>query len=326
MRRIVFALALALCLTLFNSLADAQEAEPPAGSLDAVPAGTPVPLPTRMAKPAPSLRVRGERAHLLLYFASMPQGQTGLVKVEPVDGALIASVRARWIDQLVDFYPVEGDGFYGLLSAAMEQTPQTYPLDVFVTYSDDTREPINAEISVVTGNFWAQEVNIAQDKAFLLQPDVERNELAKLESIFANITLERRWGADGFQMPIAAALTSPFGVFRIFNSSLNTRHTGWDIRTTLGAPVLASEAGEVVFAGLLDIRGNYVVVDHGYGVYTGYAHLSQIHVTRGQTVTKGQVLGTTGDTGRTSGPHFHWEMAVNGEWVDTVQFMEMWMP
>ncbi|QYU68492.1 M23 family metallopeptidase [Leptolyngbya sp. 15MV] len=73
-------------------------------------------------------------------------------------------------------------------------------------------------------------------------------------------------------------------------------------------------------------RGNYVLIDHGYGIYSGYAHLGTMHVTRGQDVTRNQVLGTVGDTGRVSGPHFHWEMAVNGNWVDSVQFIQLWMP
>jgi murein DD-endopeptidase MepM/ murein hydrolase activator NlpD len=76
----------------------------------------------------------------------------------------------------------------------------------------------------------------------------------------------------------------------------------------------------------MDIRGNFVAVDHGYGIYSTYSHLSMIHVTRGQQVVKGQIIGLTGDTGRSSGPHFHWEMAVNGEFVDSVQFTETWLP
>ena len=163
-------------------------------------------------------------------------------------------------------------------------------------------------------------------KGYLLDTETERNELARLESMLTTVTPERIWDETGFQMPILAALTSPFGAFRSFNSTLNTRHTGWDIRTTLGTPVMASAAGRVVYAGELEIRGNYVLIDHGYGVYSGYAHFTTTHVTRGQMVEKGQIIGTTGDTGRTSGPHFHWEMAVNGNWVNCVQFLEMWQP
>jgi murein DD-endopeptidase MepM/ murein hydrolase activator NlpD len=85
-------------------------------------------------------------------------------------------------------------------------------------------------------------------------------------------------------------------------------------------------AGRVAFAGQMDIRGNYVIIDHGYGVYSGFAHMSQIHVTRGQQVTRGQVIGMTGNTGRSNGAHAHWEMTVNGEWIDPVDFLLTWIP
>lgn len=312
------------CCLLVATVTAQDGGTPPPDSLDALPPGaTPLPLPTRMPQPAPSSRAQSEGAQLEIYFSTLAQGNTGLVRVT---GDNISGVRARFIDQLIDFFPMENDGYYALLSVNLEQQPRRYPLDVFVSFTDGTRSPINTEIEVVGGPFIAQEVTLPQDKADLLNPDVERNELARLESIFANVTLERYWGPDGFQMPILSTLTSPFGAFRTFNGTLNTRHTGWDIRTTLGIPILASEAGVVAFAGHMDIRGNVVIVDHGYGVYSTYSHMSQVHVTRGQSITKGQILGITGNTGRTTGPHFHWEMAVNGEWVDSVQFLQMWMP
>ena len=91
-------------------------------------------------------------------------------------------------------------------------------------------------------------------------------------------------------------------------------------------PVMASTGGKVAFAGHMDIRGNIVIIDHGYGIFSTYCHLSQIHVTRGQTIVKGQIIGVTGDTGRSSGPHFHWEIAVNGNFVDSIQFAQSWLP
>jgi murein DD-endopeptidase MepM/ murein hydrolase activator NlpD len=307
------------------AVALAQDGTPAApGSLDAVPAGaTPVPLPTRMPKPAPSARVNGQNSSLEIYFAALEQGTAGLLHVI---GDHVSGVRARFINQLADFYSMPNDGYYGLVSTDLEQSPKSYPLDVFVSYDDGTREVLHADITVTLGPFIRQNVTIGQDKAYMLDPDVERKELARLESMFSGDTLDRMWDSDGFQLPVFNELTSPFGAFRAFNGTLNTRHTGWDIRTTLGTPVMAMAGGKVIYAGPLDIRGNYVAIDHGYGIYSGYAHFSQLHVTYGETVTKGQIIGMSGDTGRTSGPHFHWEMAVNGNWVDSVDFLEMWMP
>jgi hypothetical protein len=276
---------------------------------------------TPASRPNPTAVVTEGNTTLELLFDGIPQGQVGVVHVT---GQGIAGARARFLNRLVDFFPMDGDGFFGLLSVSMEQSPRTYDLDVFVWYDDTTRTTLRAQVEVPVGDFIRQTVTIPPDKAFLIDPELERTELARLESIDGNVTDERLWSV--FQLPLPSTLTSPFGAFRTFNQTVETRHTGWDMRSTLGMPVMGIGAGEVAYAGWMEIRGNYVMVDHGYGVYSGYAHLSQIHVTRGQTVTAGQILGTTGNTGRTSGPHFHWEVAVNGEWVDAVRFLEMWKP
>ena len=89
---------------------------------------------------------------------------------------------------------------------------------------------------------------------------------------------------------------------------------------------MAIASGTVAFAGQLDIRGNYILIDHGWGVYSGYAHFSQINVAQGQTIARGQLLGLSGNTGRSNGPHLHWEISVQGEWVDGDAFIHMWLP
>jgi len=318
-------LLLLVCFAL-ASVIDAQDAPTPEGdpgSLDAV-VGTPIPLPTQATRSAPEQVLLGEKARLDLYFANLPQGGVGLMQIEAAD---VSGATASWLNHLIDFFPVEGEGYYGLLSVGMEQaTRRDNPLVVNITYADGSREAINASVEIVQGGFIRQEVTLPTDKAYLLDAETERGELARLESIFVQSTPERMWDATGFTMPIPAALTSPFGAFRVFNSTLNTRHTGWDIRCTIGTPIFASASGRVVFSGLLPIRGNHVIIDHGYGVYSGYSHLSVVNVTSGQMVTKEQIIGMAGNTGRTSGPHFHWEIAVNGEWIDSVAFLRMWMP
>ncbi len=303
----------ALCLLLLSPVAAQEPPDTPETVLTITPA----------PRPAPTSVVTESGVTLELLFESIPQGQVGLAHIT---GEGVAGARARFLNRLVDFFPVDGDGFYSLLSVGMEQNPRAYDLDVFVWYADTTRATLHAQVDVPVGDFIRQNVTIAPDKAHLIDPEVERAELARLESIDANVTGQVLWNENGFRLPLPSTLTSPFGAFRTFNETMQTRHTGWDMRSTLGMPVMASAAGAVAYAGMMEIRGNYVMLDHGYGVYSGYAHLSQIHVTRGQTVTEGQIIGTTGNTGRTSGPHFHWEVAVNGDWVDAVRFLAMWKP
>jgi murein DD-endopeptidase MepM/ murein hydrolase activator NlpD len=98
------------------------------------------------------------------------------------------------------------------------------------------------------------------------------------------------------------------------------------MRAPLGTPIMASAAGQIVLAERLDVRGNHVVINHGWGVFTGYSHLSEIHVTRGQVVRQGQVVGLSGNTGRSGGPHIHWEVTVNGVWIDPARFLATTVP
>ena len=84
----------------------------------------------------------------------------------------------------------------------------------------------------------------------------------------------------------------------------------------------AAAAGTVVLAEQLSLWGNAVVIDHGWGVLTGYAHLSAIHVTPGQQVTAGEVIAEVGNTGLSTGAHLHWEMWVGGTSVDALQWLD----
>jgi hypothetical protein len=298
------------------SLVSAQDNTP-------LPTGLP-PTATPIPRPLPTAALTQDRTTVEFYFSALPQGQAGLVHAA---GAGLAGARARFLNQLIDFFPVPGDGYYGLLSVSMEQNPRQYDLDIYVWYDDQTRATISSQVEVVVGDFIRQNVDLAPDKTYLIDAEIERTELARLESVFGSFTPEMLWAGSGFDLPIpGGTLTSPFGAFRTFNQTFPTRHTGWDIKATQGQPLMASGAGRVAFAGLLDIRGNIVVLDHGYGVYSTYSHLSQIHVTRGQSISKGQIIGTVGNTGRTSGAHFHWEFAVNDVFVDPVLFTQTWLP
>ncbi|MBI1847930.1 MAG: M23 family metallopeptidase, partial [Candidatus Rokubacteria bacterium] len=100
-------------------------------------------------------------------------------------------------------------------------------------------------------------------------------------------------------------------------------HYGFDLASTKRSPVPAANAGRVAFTGPLTIYGNVVILDHGLGLMTLYAHLSTIAVKVGEAVTKGQELGRTGTTGLAVGDHLHYEVLVSGvsvtpvEWWDT---------
>jgi len=107
----------------------------------------------------------------------------------------------------------------------------------------------------------------------------------------------------------------------LFNGQHESYHRGTDFRARAGTPVYASNFGIVRLAKNLFYSGNIVIMDHGKGIFTNYAHLSKIQVVAGQQVTRGDQIGLSGATGRVSGPHLHWGVKINAAYVDPLQFL-----
>jgi murein DD-endopeptidase MepM/ murein hydrolase activator NlpD len=93
-----------------------------------------------------------------------------------------------------------------------------------------------------------------------------------------------------------------------------------------GVPVYAPARGKVVFAALTQVRGNMTVIDHGVGVFSAYFHQSEIDVQVGQMVEPGTLIGKVGTTGLSTGPHLHWSLFVNGEYVDPLEWTRRVIP
>ena len=112
---------------------------------------------------------------------------------------------------------------------------------------------------------------------------------------------------SGFIMPVNGRISGKFGGQRIMNNVPKNPHQGMDIAAKEGSPIQASADGEVVLAYPdLFYSGNVVVIDHGFGLQTIYAHMKDINVKKGQKVSQGDIIGTVGMTGRATGPHLHW--------------------
>ena len=116
-------------------------------------------------------------------------------------------------------------------------------------------------------------------------------------------------------------MSSPFGVRMDPFLGRPAIHTGIDLRGEVGEPVHATAAGRVTIAGRDGGYGNMVEINHGNGLATRYGHLSEIDVKVGQTVHIGEMIGKIGSTGRSTGPHLHYETRIDGEAVDPQKFL-----
>lgn len=280
-----------------------------------------------IAPPAPPQTIEGDGVILDLYFSTLRQGRVGLIGLR---GNRITHAQADIFNTRVDFFTIDDKpGYYALIAASIEQSIHAYDLVVSIETSN-RRQPqiISTSIEVISGNFIQQNVILPPDDKLieLLDPQIEADELAFIYETTAPITEDVLWNAQGFIPPLNSELTSPFGAVRTFNEGFYSIHTGWDYQARIGEPMIASSSGEVVFADYTPLRGNYVLINHGRGVYSGYAHLSVSYVTQGQQINIGQIIGLVGSTGRSSSAHAHIEFIVNGQWVDAADFIRMYIP
>jgi murein DD-endopeptidase MepM/ murein hydrolase activator NlpD len=121
--------------------------------------------------------------------------------------------------------------------------------------------------------------------------------------------------------PVSGIITSPFGYRKSPFTGKRTFHSGLDISNRRGTKIVSTAVGKVVFAGRKTGYGNVVIIDHGYGKATKYAHLRDILVHKNQQVKRGEVIATLGNTGRSTGPHLHYEVLVNGTPVNPSKYI-----
>lgn len=162
-----------------------------------------------------------------------------------------------------------------------------------------------------------QQLRVAPRHVDLSPADAQRaeREQARIRALLGT------WSEPGpvtlqMALPVRGRRTSPFGLRRVFNEQPRNPHSGLDLAGPIGTAVLAPAPGRVVDTGDYFFNGLSVFVDHGHGLVTLYCHLSAIDVRVGDRVDTGTRLGAVGATGRVTGPHLHWGVALNGALID----------
>ncbi len=170
----------------------------------------------------------------------------------------------------------------------------------------------NLKLSVKKTAFSKLKLTLPDDKVFLSPDDLDivNNEQERLQSLFRRVS-EKQW-AGAFIPPLENDISTRFGTKRIMNRKWIIVHKGIDIKGQEGEEIRASNNGMVVLAEELFFGGNTVIIDHGQGIHTIYMHLSKTNVKPEDTVSKGDVIGLVGSSGRSIGPHLHFGVKVQG--------------
>jgi len=253
--------------------------------------------------------------------AEIIPGQAGYVHVS---GGYPLAVTVTMDGQPLDIFWA-GSGYEGLFSFGLDAQPGEHMLAIDATNLTTGETLSRTETVTVTAfDFRNEQVSIPYRLQDLLDPKLNQSELDRLSAVYAGRTQPARLDWP-FAIPVPGGIvTSRFGGNRVYNGGvLAARHAGVDFRRAIGEPVLATADGRVALADTLSIRGNVIVLDHGYGVFSQYAHLSQILVQPNQFVRRGEVIGLAGATGRANGPHLHFEVIVNGNPVDPLKWLAL---
>lgn len=195
--------------------------------------------------------------------------------------------------------------------------PGEYPLKVFLEDKTGSWQMFEKKISVKAKQFPLIKLWVKQK--YVTPPPAVRERIKReaeiLKTIYSMFTPQ--WWSNGeFIMPVSGKITAQFGERRVYNNQPRSSHSGLDIAASTGTTVRASNSGQVVLAADLYFSGKTVIINHGLGVFTIYCHFSKVRVKRGQQVTKGEIIGEVGATGRVTGPHLHWGAKIFGNRVD----------
>ena len=252
------------------------------------------------------------------------QGKTTLIRLTAREELL---VEGTFLDHPLHFFR-DGESYVSLQGVHAMMEPGFYPLTLSGVLADGAPFAFAQKVFVKEGEY-AYDATLVVDPATLDPANTEpENELWNTLPVEA--TAEKMW--EGQWVYPASALfancyPSYFGSRRSYNNGpYRYFHTGLDICGGVGAEVFAPAAGTVVYTGTLTVRGNAIMLNHGWGIYSGYEHLSEILVKTGDRVEVGQLIGRVGNTGRTTGAHLHWEIWAGSVQVDPLDWLARAFP
>lgn len=231
------------------------------------------------------------------------------------------------------FFSESENKFVALQGIHAMAQPGVYDFTLKGQFGNGTGFSMSQPVLLISGDY-PKDAPLTVDPA-TIDPAVTNPEDDFIKNLVSILTPVRQW--DGiFEIPGQyAEYTSRFGDRRSYNGSDYTYfHSGLDFAGGMGLPIKAPADGTVVLAGPLTVRGNATFIDHGWGIYSGFFHQSEIKVKVGDRVKKGDIIGLVGNTGRVNnafdypgaGAHLHWEVWVNGVQVNPMTWMNTVYP
>jgi len=260
-------------------------------------------------------------------ISSLPlvQGETAQFAIETNQEV---EINASLGNKAITFFPLTENEYIALHGVNAMEERGLYPLHIVIKPQLGSEYQVDQLILLTEGNF-GQDPEIYVNDIYV-DPNTIRIDEEELDSIVSVKSPIKYW--DGlFSSPIAdpSCIVGYFGNRRSYNDgALLYYHTGIDFSVCIAENLYAyaPAKGKVVFANETVIRGNAVIIDHGWGIFSGYWHLAEINVNIGDLIEPGDLIGMIGNTGRSAGPHLHFEMIVNGSAVNPLDWLNKVYP
>jgi murein DD-endopeptidase MepM/ murein hydrolase activator NlpD len=247
--------------------------------------------------------------------AEVIPGDVFMLKIKPDDSS---SMEAEFNGEEIDFHPAEDGYLIALVPVDINTSPKKY--NITFSQGNSTQAIF---INVKSHKFKTIKLTLPEEKVTLSPENQKRavKEANLLKSIWPKRN-EKTWSGQ-FISPIKSEISTEFGVKRIMNEKRTSIHRGADFRGKTGTPVTAINSGKVVLTGDLFFGGNTLIVDHGMGLYSVYMHLLKFNVSKGEKVSKKQVIGFVGSSGRATGPHLHMSVKLQGVSINPASLFKL---
>lgn len=248
----------------------------------------------------------------VLSSSEVVDGSLLQLTLTPKEGTTLRPESLKAVFEGQDYAIFEGEnGKWVSLVGVPFNTPPREAFVEIVAHGKAKLDPVKLPLKVIDGNYPIE--NLKVEGKYVDPPKkTMKRILAEQKEIGAlyRIETKKRYWSGAFILPIDSDVTSAYGGKRYYNGQMRNFHAGTDLRARTPVPIVAPEGGKVVLAKDLYFTGQTVILDHGYGLFTIYAHMSKLEVKKGQEVAKGSRLGLSGATGRISGPHLHWGLVL----------------
>ncbi len=269
--------------------------------------------------PAPKLAVEWEPL-------TIDNGSPCLFRVS--SQTLLKSLSGRWQGRRIFFnFDARNGAWYGFGGVDIDAVEGLHQLSLEAVTTQGARIFVSHSIPVARADYQTAALSVSRD---FTEPDAEALARISREQAFKRQAFRRsapsRLWIGNFAPPIDSVITDEFGTRRTFNGKVQGAHQGLDLRAETGTPIGAMNNGSVIIAREMFYEGGFVVIDHGQGLLTLYMHLSQINVREGDRVTKRQIVGLSGGTGRTTAPHLHVGIRWQGVYVNPATLLQMRLP